>query len=177
MAKKEKKLNFIHKFKYLLHSTRDYKKYAFLSIFFVLAETVLECIIPYVMSLLISLLQSFIGVEVTTSLKNEALNGVILYGVILLVLGILSLVCGIMAGRMSAIASAGFAKNLRTDEFNKITSYSFNNIDKFSSSSLITRQTTDITNIQMSFMLLIRIAVRAPFMFLFSFIMAIFVAQ
>ena len=112
----------------------------------------------------------------TTSLKNEALNGVILYGVILLVLGILSLVCGIMAGRMSAIASAGFAKNLRTDEFNKITSYSFNNIDKFSSSSLITRQTTDITNIQMSFMLLIRIAVRAPFMFLFSFIMAIVVA-
>ena len=117
------------------------------------------------MSRLISLLQSFIGVEVTQSLKEEALNGVILYGSILLVLGILSLICGIFAGRMSAIASAGFAKNLRVDEFNKITSYSFQNIDKFSSSSLITRQTTDITNIQMAFMILIRIAVRAPFLF------------
>ena len=174
--KKEKKLSFISRFKYLLRSTREYKKYAFLSIFYVLLETVLECIIPFVMSRLISLLQSFIGVEVTQSLKEEALNGVILYGSILLVLGILSLICGIFAGRMSAIASAGFAKNLRVDEFNKITSYSFQNIDKFSSSSLITRQTTDITNIQMAFMILIRIAVRAPFMFLFSFIMAIVVA-
>ncbi len=174
--KKEKKLSFIRKFKYLLHSTREYKKYAYLSIGFVLAETVLECIIPYIMSRLISLLQSFIGVEVTETLKQEALNGVIIYGSILLVLGILSLICGILAGRMSAIASAGFAKNLRTDEFEKITSYSFNNIDKFSSSSLITRQTTDISNIQMAFMLLIRIAVRAPFMFIFSFVMALVVA-
>lgn len=72
------------------------------------------------MSRLISLLQSFIGVEVTETLKQEALNGVIIYGSILLVLGILSLICGILAGRMSAIASAGFAKNLRTDEFEKL---------------------------------------------------------
>lgn len=174
--KKERKLSFIYKFKYLLHSTREYRKYAYLSIGFVLVETILECIIPYIMSRLISLLQSFIGVEVTETLKQEALNGVIIYGSILLVLGILSLICGILAGRMSAIASAGFAKNLRTDEFEKITAYSFHNIDKFSSSSLITRQTTDISNIQMAFMLLIRIAVRAPFMFIFSFVMALVVA-
>lgn len=174
--KKERKLSFIYKFKYLLHSTREYRKYAYLSIGFVLVETILECIIPYIMSRLISLLQSFIGVEVTETLKQEALNGVIIYGSILLVLGILSLICGILAGRMSAIASAGFAKNLRTDEFEKITTYSFHNIDKFSSSSLITRQTTDISNIQMAFMLLIRIAVRAPFMFIFSFVMALVVA-
>ena len=109
--KKERKLSFIYKFKYLLHSTREYRKYAYLSIGFVLVETILECIIPYIMSRLISLLQSFIGVEVTETLKQEALNGVIIYGSILLVLGILSLICGILAGRMSAIASAGFAKN------------------------------------------------------------------
>ena len=90
--KKERKLSFIYKFKYLLHSTREYRKYAYLSIGFVLVETILECIIPYIMSRLISLLQSFIGVEVTETLKQEALNGVIIYGSILLVLGILSLI-------------------------------------------------------------------------------------
>lgn len=78
--KKERKLSFIYKFKYLLHSTREYRKYAYLSIGFVLVETILECIIPYIMSRLISLLQSFIGVEVTETLKQEALNGVIIYG-------------------------------------------------------------------------------------------------
>ena len=88
----------------------------------------------------------------------------------------LSLFCGVMSGRMSAIAATGLTKNLRVDIFKKITSYSFNNIDKFSTSSLITRQTTDIWNIQMAYMLLIRIAVRAPFMFVFSFIMALVVA-
>ncbi len=174
--KKENKLSFIHKFIFLLHSTREYKKYSFLSIGFVLGETIIECIIPFVMMLLIDVLQGFINVEITDTLKNQALNTVLIYGSILFVLGACSLVCGVLAGRMSAIASAGFAKNLRTDEFNKIVSFSFNNIDKFSTSSLITRQTTDISNIQMAFMLLIRIAVRAPFMFIFSFIMSIVIA-
>ena len=176
MKKKESKLNFIHKFRYLLHSTREYKKYAFLSIGFILGETIIECIIPYVMMCLIDVLEGFIGAEVTDVLKHDALMNVILYGSILFVLGILSLVCGIIAGRMSAIASAGFAKNLRSDEFKKIVSFSFNNIDKFSTSSLITRQTTDISNIQLAFMLMIRIAVRAPFMFIFSFVMSLVVA-
>ena len=170
------KLSFIPKFRYLMHSIREYKKYAFGSIIFVLLETILECIIPYIMSLLIEVLSSFINVTVTDALKEQALHSVLIYAVILLVLGALSLVCGITAGRMSAIAATGLTKNLRVDIFKKITSYSFNNIDKFSTSSLITRQTTDIWNIQMAYMLLIRIAVRAPFMFIFSFIMALVVA-
>lgn len=170
------KLSFIPKFRYLMHSIREYKKYAFGSIIFVLLETILECVIPYIMSLLIEVLSSFINVTVTDALKEQALHSVLIYAVILLVLGALSLVCGITAGRMSAIAATGLTKNLRVDIFKKITSYSFNNIDKFSTSSLITRQTTDIWNIQMAYMLLIRIAVRAPFMFIFSFIMALVVA-
>ena len=170
------KLSFIPKFRYLMRSIREYKKYAFGSIIFVLLETILECVIPYIMSLLIEVLSSFINVTVTDALKEQALHSVLIYAVILLVLGALSLVCGITAGRMSAIAATGLTKNLRVDIFKKITSYSFNNIDKFSTSSLITRQTTDIWNIQMAYMLLIRIAVRAPFMFIFSFIMALVVA-
>ena len=170
------KLSFIPKFKYLLHSTREYKKYAYGSIFFVLLETALECVIPYIMSLLIEVLSSFINVTVTDALKEQALHSVLIYAAILLVLGALSLFCGVMSGRMSAIAATGLTKNLRVDIFKKITSYSFNNIDKFSTSSLITRQTTDIWNIQMAYMLLIRIAVRAPFMFVFSFVMALVVA-
>lgn len=170
------KLSFIPKFRYLMHSIREYKKYAFGSIIFVLLETILECVIPYIMSLLIEVLSSFINVTVTDALKEQALHSVLIYAVILLVLGALSLVCGITAGRMSAIAATGLTKNLRVDIFKKITSYSFNNIDKFSTSSLITRQTTDIWNIQMAYMLLIRIAVRAPFMFIFSFVMALVVA-
>ena len=170
------KLSFIPKFKYLLHSTREYKKYAYGSIIFVLLETALECVIPYIMSLLIEVLSSFINVTVTDALKEQALHSVLIYAAILLVLGALSLFCGVMSGRMSAIAATGLTKNLRVDIFKKITSYSFNNIDKFSTSSLITRQTTDIWNIQMAYMLLIRIAVRAPFMFVFSFVMALVVA-
>lgn len=170
------KLGFIPKFRYLLHSTREYKKYAYLSIVFILFETAIECVIPYVMSLLIEVLSTFINVTVTDALKEQALNSVLIYAAILLVLGATSLVCGITSGRMSAIAATGLTKNLRVDLFNKITSYSFNNIDKFSTSSLITRQTTDIWNIQMAYMLLIRIAIRAPFMFVFSFVMALVVA-
>ena len=111
------KLSFIPKFRYLMHSIREYKKYAFGSIIFVLLETILECVIPYIMSLLIEVLSSFINVTVTDALKEQALHSVLIYAVILLVLGALSLVCGITAGRMSAIAATGLTKNLRVDIF------------------------------------------------------------
>lgn len=179
MAKKEKPIGLIKKFMFLLKSSREYKKYAWGSIVFVFFETVFECVIPYIMMLLINVMgeiQKNIQMStLTDELKASAMNSVLIYGAILLVLAVGSLTCGIMAGRMSAIASTGFAKNLRGDEFKKITTFSFNNIDKFSTSSLITRQTTDITNIQMAYMLIIRIAIRAPFMFIFSFVMAIVV--
>lgn len=172
---KNKEKGFIGKFLFLLKSSREYKKYAWGSVVFVFFETVFECIIPYVMMLLINQIGALQGKELTDAVKTEAMNQVLIYGGILIVLAICSLFCGISAGKCSAVASAGFSKNLREDEFKKITTFSFNNIDKFSTSSLITRQTTDVTNIQMAYMMIIRIAIRAPFMFIFSMIMAIVV--
>ena len=176
MEKKTKEVSFIKKFKFLLKSSREYKKYSYLSILFVFMETIFECIIPYVMMLLINLMGELVGGNLTETVKSTALNTVLIYGGILLALAMCSLACGILSGKMCAIASCGFTRNLRGDLFKKITTFSFSNIDKFSASSLITRQTTDIYEIQMAYMMVIRIAIRAPFMFIFSFIMAIVVA-
>ena len=145
----------------LLKSVREYKKPAILTFIFIVLEAIIECIIPFITSNLLNDLQA------GTQMKN-----VIKTGVLLVCMAAVSLCCGGIAGATSAKASAGFSKNLRSDMFGKINSYSFRNIDKFSSASLVTRMTTDVTNVQMSFMMIIRIAVRAPLMLIFSVIMA-----
>jgi len=102
----------------------------------------------------------------------STLNTIINYGIVLIIMAFLSLMFGAIAGSTAATASCGFAKNLRKDMFYSIQNYSFENIDKFMTSSLITRMTTDVTNVQHAYMMLIRVAVRAPLMLIFAFVMA-----
>lgn len=148
--------------KILLNSLREYKKDAIKTPIIVIGEVVMECIIPFFIARLVNLLQA-----------GKATPHVLwTYGLVLFAMGCLSLFFGAWAGITAANASAGFAKNLRRDIFTNIQSFSFENIDKFSASSLVTRMTTDITNVQMAFMMIIRIAVRAPLMIIFSFVMA-----
>mgnify|MGYP002227753644 CR=1 FL=1 len=99
-------------------------------------------------------------------------NEIAMYGLVLVVMATLSLIFGIAAGNACATASCGFAKNVRKDLFYKIQDFSFENIDRFSSSSLVTRLTTDVTNVQMAYMMIVRIAIRAPLMLVFAFAMA-----
>lgn len=147
--------------KRLLSCVREYKKPTLLTLLFITGEVVIECLIPFITAMLINQLKS--GLELSRLLQ---------VGGLLVLMALVSLSCGGAAGYTSAKAAAGFAKNLRDDIFDRIQDYSFGNIDKFSSSSLVTRLTTDVTNVQMSYMMLIRIAVRSPLMFLFCVIMA-----
>ena len=145
--------------KLLMKSLRENKKNTVLSILFVALEVVCECALPFVMAKLID---------------NSGVdwNSLLIYGGILVVLATCALAFGIISGKRAARAGAGFAANLRDDMFVKVQGYSFANIDKFSASSLVTRMTTDITNIQNAFSMIIRIAVRVPLMMIFSIIMA-----
>ena len=152
--------------KILSKSIREYKKPSFLAPIFVALEVVIECLIPYVMTLLLT------DLDVVGSTGKNVLGVVLKYGGILLGMAVLSLTCGALSGRFCAIASSGFAKNIRKDMFYKMQGFSFKNIDKFSSSSLVTRMTTDVTNVEMSYMMIIRTAVRSPFMLIFSIVMA-----
>ena len=139
-----------------------YKKNSILSPVFVSLEVIMECLIPFIAARLLAMIQTE-DYEITTTA---------IYGGALVVLSILSLCFGILAGRHCAIASCGFAKNLRNELFENSQNFSFENIDKFSSSSLVTRMTTDVTNVQHAFMMIIRTAIRSPLMFIFSIIMA-----
>ena len=145
--------------KTLSKSVREYKKAAILTPLTVSFEVILECIIPFIMARLIN------------EMTGETLAPIIKYGSILIVLAFLSLFFGITSGKQAAKASSGFAKNLRQDLFYKVQEYSFNDIDLFSSSSLVTRMTTDVTNVQNAFQMIIRIAVRTPLMLIFSVVM------
>ena len=145
----------------LLKSVRQYTKHSILSLVFIIGEVVLEVVIPFITADMVNKIQG--GVDMGTILKM---------GGIITVCAIMSLVCGALAGNYSAKASAGFAGNLRGDLFAKVQKFSFGNIDKFSTSSLVTRMTTDITTVQNAYMMLIRIAVRAPFRFIFAIVMA-----
>ncbi len=145
----------------LLKSVREYKKASILSPVLVTGEVILECLIPFIIAKLVSAIQA--GATVGEIAK---------YGGILTVMAALSLMFGALAGSAAATASCGFAKNIRKDLFYKIQDFSFANIDRFSTSSLVTRLTTDITNVQMSYMMIIRTAVRGPLMIIFSFVMA-----
>ncbi len=164
--------SFKHVIKTLLKSVREYKKETILSIILIGLETLFECIIPFTMSKLLDNMQDMME-KASTVNKNEYLYLVLIYGAILLVLATLSFICGINAGRLSAKASVGFECNLRKDLFYNISNFSFDNIDKFSASSLVTRQTIDAFYIQMAFMMCTRIGLRAPLMLIFSITMAI----
>ena len=121
----------------------------------------MECIIPFITANLVNQIKA-----------GCSLNVILRYGLLLVVMAALSLTFGALAGSACATASCGFARNLRKDMFYKIQTYSFQNIDKFSVSSLVTRLTTDVTNVQNAYMMIVRTAIRCPLMLVFSFAMA-----
>lgn len=147
--------------KRLAGCVREYKLPTILTLIFIVLEAVIEALIPFITAKLVNEIKA--GAEVTFILR---------IGVVLVIMAMLSLCCGGIAGFTCSKASAGFAKNMRHDVFRRIQTFSFENMDKFSSSSLVTRLTTDITNIQQSFMMIIRTAIRSPLMLIFSVIMA-----
>ena len=148
-------------FKRILSCVREFKVPTILTVILMVGEAAIETCIPFITANLVNKLR--VGAE---------MKDVILTGVLLIILAMLSLTCGGFAAVTSAKASAGFAKNLRGEVFSKIQTFSFENIDKFSSSSLVTRMTTDINNAQMSYMMVIRTAIRSPLMLIFSVVMA-----
>ena len=144
---------------------REYKTASILSPIFVTIEVVLECLIPFVIAQLINVIDQ-------TSPAAIDMGKVWMYGGILIAMAVVSLATGALAGAACARASAGFAKNVRKDMFYNIQTFSFENIDKFSTPSLVTRMTTDVWNLQMAYMMIVRIAVRCPIMIIFAAVMA-----
>lgn len=147
--------------KEIAKSIREYKRSAIATPILVSMEVVMECIIPFVIAKLVNQVKN--GCEMSLVLK---------YGLLLILMAVLSLTFGSLAGLICATASSGLGKNLRKDMFSNIQRYSFENIDKFLTSSLVTRMTTDVTNVQNAFMMIIRTAIRAPLMLVFALIMA-----
>ena len=147
--------------KTLAKSIREYKKASILTPLTVSCEVVLECTIPFITAELVNRIKGGCGMDTIAKL-----------GGLLVLMAVLSLSFGVLSGYTGSTASCGFAKNLRHDIFYSIQDYSFANIDKFMTSSLVTRLTTDVTNVQMAYMMLIRIAIRAPLMLIFAFVMA-----
>lgn len=146
--------------KTLAKSIRQYKRESILSPVLVTLEVLLECMIPLYMSTMLSDIK-----------EQPTMSNILIYGAILLVMAAFSLLFGILAGKYAATASAGFARNLRHDLYYRIQDFSFANIDKFSTSSLVTRMTTDVTNIQMAYMMIVRVAFRSPVMMIVSLAM------
>lgn len=151
--------------KTLLACIKQYKKNAVLSASFSLGEVMMEVLIPFVTASIID-----------KGIQEKNISAIVFYSSIMVVMAFLSLWTGIKAGKNASIASAGFASNIRNSMYEKIQTYSFSNIDKFSTASLITRLTTDVTNIQFAFQMIIRVAVRAPFMIIISLIMCMLIS-
>lgn len=151
--------------KHLMKSIREYKKDSILAPIFVTGEVILEVIIPFLMSKLID-----------SGIDAGDMNYIIRTGVILVVCALVSLSLGFLSGRSAAIASSGFAKNLRKDMYYNVQNFSFANIDKFSTASIVTRLTTDVTNVQNAYQMIIRTAVRSPIMMIAAMVMAFKVA-
>ncbi len=149
--------------KTLLKSVRQYKKPSLITPFFMALEALCECLIPFFMARMVNEVQVAETATMTPILKN---------GTILLLLAVFSITSGVLAGRFAATASCGFASNLRHDLFYRVQKFSFANVDKFSTSSLVTRLTTDITNVQQSYQMCLRIAIRVPLQFIFAIIMS-----
>ena len=147
-------------FKLVKKSLREYKTASILSIIFILFEVIMECLLPFITSKLVDQM-------------NDSNNKLLaIYSIILVIMAMLSLTFGALAGKYSAMAAAGFSKNLRKDMYDAISDFSFENIDKFQASSLVTRMTTDVTNVQNAYIQIIRGAIRSPFMIIFSMIMS-----
>ena len=157
MNERGKKMNII---RVLKKSIREYKRDSILTPIFVAFEALVECIIPMMVANLVNKMQN--GCDLSVIVK---------YGVILIIMACFSLLFGALAGITAANASAGFGKNLRKDLFEAVQNFSFENIDRFSTSSLVTRMTTDVTNVQMAYMMIIRTVVRSPLMLIFSLTM------
>ena len=147
--------------KQLAKSIGEYKKDSLLSPAFVTGEVVMEVAIPYLMSFLID-----------NGINRGDMGTIWKIGGVLVAAALISLFCGVVAGKYAARASAGYARNLRRDMYNRVQEFSFSNIDKFSASSIVTRLTTDVTNLQNAYQMIIRTAVRSPIMLIFSLIMA-----
>ena len=150
--------------KVLMKSIKGYVKPSILSIVFIVFEVVLECALPFITAMLVD------------QMNDRDITKLIIISVILVVLAMLSLLCGSLAGMFCSKASAGFAKNLRRDMYENITKFSFSNIDRFQASSLVTRMTTDVTNVQMAYMMIIRTAIRSPLMIAFSIVMSFIIS-
>ncbi len=169
--------------KTLAKSIRQYKGETIATPLVMMGEAALEIFIPYVMSLLLTVIDptdttvhSAWLQKLIENITASQVGQVALYGVVMFFMAVLSMVCGVLGGKLGADASAGFAANLRDDMYSVIQEYSFANIDKFSTSSLITRLTTDVTNIQTCFQMMIRMLIRAPMLFLFAAIMSFAIA-
>ena len=147
----------------LLKSVRQYKKQSLITPMFMVLEAFCECLIPFFMAKMVNEIQASATATMTPIFK---------YGAILLALAICSLTSGVLAGRFAAQASCGFASNLRHDLFYRVQKFSFANVDKFSTSSLVTRLTTDVTNVQQSYQMCLRIVIRVPLQFIFAIIMS-----
>ncbi len=145
----------------VLKSVREFKKYAIITPLFMIGEAAVECALPLVMTNFVKILK-----------PENSIQDLLPYFFAIIAMAIVSITCGILGGRFAAYAASGFAKNLRYDLYKKVESFSFENIDHFHASSLVTRMTTDVTNTQNSFAMTIRIVVRAPLMLIFSAIMA-----
>ncbi len=143
----------------LMHSLREYRKQTILTPVFVVVEVFMEILIPYVMAWLID-----------QGITPGNMRVIVRYGVILIICALISLTFGALAGRTAAVSSAGFAKNLRQDEYDNVQNFAFSNIDKFSTASIVTRLSTDVTNVQNAFQMTIRTAVRCPVMLIFALI-------
>ena len=146
----------------LARCIREYKFASLISPLFIMIEVIIECYIPFVTANLVAQIQEKCGLDVITK-----------YGCYLLVLAFLSLACGVLAAHFCSVASCGFAKNLRHDLYDAVQGFSFANIDRFSTSSLVTRMTTDVSNVQMAYMMIIRTAIRCPLMMSVALVMAI----
>lgn len=149
-------------YKKILSCVGEYKKYAILTPVTIIGEVLMELLIPTIMAMIID-----------NGIKQGDIGYVVKMGGIMVVMSLFSLAFGALAGRFAAVAGMGFSKNLRAKLFEKVQSFSFANVDKFSSSSLITRLTTDVTNTQNAFMMVIRMAIRSPIMFIGAIIMAV----
>ena len=145
----------------VLKSVREYKIYAIITPLFMIGEAAVECLLPFIMTRFVKDIENV-----------DSISTLVPYFILIFALTIVSITCGILGGRFASYASSGFAKNLRRDLYAKVESFSFENIDHFHASSLVTRMTTDVTNAQNSFAMMIRIVVRAPLMLIFSAVMA-----
>ena len=145
----------------VLKSVREYKIFAIITPLFMIGEAAVECALPFVMSLFVDTIE-----------EVQSIGELVPWFIIIIAMTIFSIVCGILGGRFASFASCGFAKNLRNDLYKKVESFSFENIDHFHASSLVTRMTTDVNNAQMSFAMVVRIVIRAPLMLIFSAVMA-----